>query len=112
MLSKKITRETKIILIGWAGKSHFELDKGITHYTCVWNGVFMDGEESTFPISVDNISNAYYGLDLTRLKVYYLQDFQAKKIVKQRRLQLLVVVEGVFVIVVTLIIVEIRLMII
>ena len=79
MLSKKITRETKIILIGWAGKNHFELDKGITHYTCVWNGVFMDGEESTFPISVDNISNAYYGLELTRLKVYYLQDFQVKK---------------------------------
>ena len=38
----------------------------------------MNGEESTFPISVDNISNAYYGLNLTRLKVQYLEDFQVK----------------------------------
>jgi hypothetical protein len=44
-----------------------------------YDEVFMDGQESTFPISVDNISNAYYGLDLTRLKVYCLENFQVKK---------------------------------
>jgi len=61
LLSKKITRETKIILIGCGME-------------------FYERRRINFPISVDHILNAYYGLDLTRLKVYFLEDFKTKNV--------------------------------
>jgi len=73
-----ITSNTKIILIGWAGDGHYELDNGLTHYTCVTNGVFMSDEATTLPLTIENIATSYHGLELTRLKVYHLEAFLTK----------------------------------
>ena len=72
-----ITTNSKIILIGWAGDGHYEMDDGITHYTCVFNECFIDNKTTT-PVTEKNIAASYHGLHLTRLKVYHLEPFLAK----------------------------------
>ena len=77
-----------IFVIGWAGKGS-KLDNGITHFCGIKDGLFYDGlndglKEPT-PVSAEILADAFYGMELTRLKAYVLSP-KLLKTPKKRKL--------------------------
>ena len=68
-----------MLIIGFAGRNRSDLDQNQIKLSGILNGIFLTGHQDPQPVTDDILSETYYGLEFTRMKVYRLINKSKRK---------------------------------